>query len=253
VIDKLKYFIEAWEMNGVGQTIAKVQDGPGSVVTITIDELRALAAGAAVQEPVGIVAKDEVHGWHFAPSVDWESLGLGANLYAAPVPREAATVPPAVIAWRDAYQEYANATDAYNKHLEYVRANCPFGTSVDAQYQAMNEAQRKAFALLKPMHAALADAAPYASAIAPTDARRDAIEECALVVEALKAYTDLPLSTDLVASRIRALLAASPATATLKGGEPEGFCRARANGDDCCCLSACARWTVGKPTGEVQS
>jgi hypothetical protein len=42
--DKLKYFIEAWEMNGVGQTVATVQDSPGTVVTITVDDLRALLA-----------------------------------------------------------------------------------------------------------------------------------------------------------------------------------------------------------------
>ncbi|MFM0330690.1 hypothetical protein [Paraburkholderia strydomiana] len=42
--DKLKYFIEAWEMNSVGQTVATVQDSPGTVVTITVDDLRALLA-----------------------------------------------------------------------------------------------------------------------------------------------------------------------------------------------------------------
>jgi hypothetical protein len=42
--EKLKYFIEAWEMNGVGQTVATVQDSPGTVVTITVDDLRALLA-----------------------------------------------------------------------------------------------------------------------------------------------------------------------------------------------------------------
>jgi hypothetical protein len=35
--------------------------------------------------------------------------------------------------------------------------------------------------------------------------RREAIEMCALVVDATKAYTDLPLTADFVARRIRAL------------------------------------------------
>jgi hypothetical protein len=43
---KLRYFLEAWEMNGVGRTIATVQDSPGTVVTITVDDLKA-AAGAS--------------------------------------------------------------------------------------------------------------------------------------------------------------------------------------------------------------
>ncbi|WP_250519514.1 hypothetical protein [Caballeronia sp. NCTM1] len=53
--DKIKYFLEAWEMNGVGNTVAKVQDGPGTVVTITVDDLRALLAAGASEgqaEPV---------------------------------------------------------------------------------------------------------------------------------------------------------------------------------------------------------
>ncbi|TES73977.1 hypothetical protein E2P84_20445 [Burkholderia cepacia] len=84
---------------------------------------------------------------------------------------EAVAIPAEVIAWRDAWQAYIDATDAYNAHLKYVRENCPFGTSVNAQYQAMNDAQRAAMALLKPMHAALsgAVAAPQpAQADAPT-------------------------------------------------------------------------------------
>jgi hypothetical protein len=64
--DKLKYFIEAWEMNGVGETVATVQDSPGTVVTITLDELRDLAAASAqAAEPIwcescgdGITAHD---------------------------------------------------------------------------------------------------------------------------------------------------------------------------------------------------
>lgn len=44
--DKIKYFLEAWEMNGVGKTVATVQDSPGTVVTIEVDDLRALLSAS---------------------------------------------------------------------------------------------------------------------------------------------------------------------------------------------------------------
>ena len=81
---------------------------------------------------------------------------------------EAVAIPAEVIAWRDAYQVYLDAVRAYNAHLVYVRENCPFGTSVDAQYQAMNDAQRKAMELINPMHIALSAAPQPAQA----DARK---------------------------------------------------------------------------------
>lgn len=43
--------------------------------------------------------------------------------------------------------------------------------------------------------------------------RRDTVEQCALVVDALKAYTGLPLTADFVAARIRSLIAAPAAAA----------------------------------------
>jgi hypothetical protein len=60
--DKLKYFIEAWEMNGVGQTVATVQDSPGTVVTITVDDLRALLARqpAAIDMQEAAVTREDV-------------------------------------------------------------------------------------------------------------------------------------------------------------------------------------------------
>jgi hypothetical protein len=42
-MNKIKYFLDAWEMNGVGKTVATVQDGPGTVVTLTVDDLRSFA------------------------------------------------------------------------------------------------------------------------------------------------------------------------------------------------------------------
>ncbi len=94
-----------------------------------------------------------------------------------------------VVAWRDAYQSYIEATAAYNAHLAYVREHCPFGTSVDAQYQAMNEAQRKAFSLLKPMHDALV-AAPQ-----PAQTERPALEA---EIARLKAIIHTPESDDFL-------------------------------------------------------
>jgi hypothetical protein len=117
------------------------------------ENVAAIAAGGA-QEPIYQVMVGEK--WVDSTAAEYAAVSNEKRIVcAAPLPRVAATVAPEVIAWRDAYQAYVDATAQYNSHLEYVRAHCPFGTSVDAQYQAMNEAQRKAFALLKPMHAAL--------------------------------------------------------------------------------------------------
>jgi len=48
--------------------------------------------GGDLQE-VGFIVQDEVHGWHFAPTVAWTYLGKGRALYArsnqaAPVPQD---------------------------------------------------------------------------------------------------------------------------------------------------------------------
>lgn len=61
-MEKIAYFIEAWEMNGVGKTVATVQDSPGTVVTITVDDLRALLArqpAAIDTEAVALSAEQE--------------------------------------------------------------------------------------------------------------------------------------------------------------------------------------------------
>ena len=50
--DKIKYFLDAWEMNGVGRTVATVQDSPGTVVTITVDDLRSLLS-ASIADTAG--------------------------------------------------------------------------------------------------------------------------------------------------------------------------------------------------------
>lgn len=43
------------------------------------------AAGATGQEPVGVIERDEVNGWHMNALIDWEKIGLGTKLYAAPI------------------------------------------------------------------------------------------------------------------------------------------------------------------------
>lgn len=43
------------------------------------------SAGATDQEPVGIIGCDEVNGWHMNALVDWEKIGIGTKLYAAPI------------------------------------------------------------------------------------------------------------------------------------------------------------------------
>jgi hypothetical protein len=48
--DKIRYFLEAWEMNGIGNTVATVQDSPGTVVTITVDDLKAALESRVLAE-----------------------------------------------------------------------------------------------------------------------------------------------------------------------------------------------------------
>jgi hypothetical protein len=43
------------------------------------------SAGATGQEPVGVIERDEVNGWHMNALVDWEKIGVGTKLYAAPI------------------------------------------------------------------------------------------------------------------------------------------------------------------------
>jgi hypothetical protein len=43
------------------------------------------SAGATDQEPVGIIERDEINGWHMNALIDWEKIGLGTKLYAAPI------------------------------------------------------------------------------------------------------------------------------------------------------------------------
>jgi len=87
-------------------------------------------------------------------------------------PDFASVLPAEVIAWRDAYQGYLDASERYNAHLKYVRENCPFGTNVDDQYQALEAAKRKQFQLIGPMFSAVsakaAGVAIRASGAAPT-------------------------------------------------------------------------------------
>lgn len=43
------------------------------------------SAGATGQEPVGVIERDEINGWHMNALIDWEKIGLGTKLYAAPI------------------------------------------------------------------------------------------------------------------------------------------------------------------------
>ncbi|WP_311061462.1 hypothetical protein [Pseudomonas aeruginosa] len=60
-------------------------------------------------------------------------------------------LPEGVRAWFEAKQAHVSAVDAYNARLKFVRENCPFGTSVDPEYQLMEQADRKARDLVGPM------------------------------------------------------------------------------------------------------
>ncbi|CAE6900049.1 hypothetical protein [Paraburkholderia domus] len=43
-VARIRYFLEAWEFNGVGSTIKTVQDSPGTHVALTVADLRELLA-----------------------------------------------------------------------------------------------------------------------------------------------------------------------------------------------------------------
>ena len=73
-----------------------------------------------------------------------------AKSLSAPV-AQAGQVPEGVRAWFEAKLAHVNAVDAYNARLKFVREHCPFGTSIDPEYQLMEDADRKARSLVGPM------------------------------------------------------------------------------------------------------
>lgn len=96
--DKIKYFLDAWEMNGVGKTVARVQDGPGTVVTLTVDDLRSLAASASA-EPVGEFVGYQKVGFQQVSIIAWNRhVPMGTKLYDSPSPIEAPDKSQPVIA-----------------------------------------------------------------------------------------------------------------------------------------------------------
>ncbi len=56
LIDRLKYFLSAWGMNGVGSTVAKVQDSPDTVATLTVNDLSTLLSVIEPDAPVATAA-----------------------------------------------------------------------------------------------------------------------------------------------------------------------------------------------------
>jgi hypothetical protein len=86
MMEKITYFLEAWEMNGVGQTVATVQDSPGTVVTITVDDLRALLARQpAAPEGWKLVPVEPVGGMAGAGGL----LPRGERLFSSPSSNDA--------------------------------------------------------------------------------------------------------------------------------------------------------------------
>lgn len=77
-----------------------------------------------------------------------------------------ATLPPEVIAWRDAYSEYIAAITAYNVRVKAIRElekQFPdkFGRySPQAEYEAWHRADERQRRLIEPMHAALVRSLP---------------------------------------------------------------------------------------------
>lgn len=87
--DTIKYFLDAWEMNGVGTTVAEVQDSPGTVVTITVDDLRELleAARRTVSGQEAIYQSEQMPGvWLDISKEEFDSTHHARIVYAAPIP-----------------------------------------------------------------------------------------------------------------------------------------------------------------------
>jgi hypothetical protein len=93
-------------------------------------------------------------------------------------------IPPAVIAWRDAYGKYVAALDAYNSRVTAIRERekaMPHTFGEDnphAEWDAWNKAEREARALVPAMYEALAaaPAVPAASTIPRELQERAAVE-----------------------------------------------------------------------------
>jgi hypothetical protein len=83
----------------------------------------------------------------------WEAWQARSALSAQFVREQA--LPPEVIAWHQAEQARIDAIHRYNDRLTFVRMYLPVGTSVDPEYQAMEDAGRKARSLIKPMFDAI--------------------------------------------------------------------------------------------------
>lgn len=60
--DRLKYFLSAWGMNGVGSTVAKVQDSPDTVSTLTVNDLSTLLSVIEPDAPVAPAAAINLEG-----------------------------------------------------------------------------------------------------------------------------------------------------------------------------------------------
>lgn len=113
--DKIKYFLDAWEMNGVGKTVARVQDGPGTVVTLTVDDLRSLAASASAepiyQERATLLSNTwfDVCLVEYQERLDTDGPDWVRIVYPAPRPFEV----PDMLARAVANAEHEQSLDAY--------------------------------------------------------------------------------------------------------------------------------------------
>jgi hypothetical protein len=66
-------------------------------------------------------------------------------------------IPAEVLDWYRATKAHQQAVETYNARVDFVRKFCPFGTSVNEEYQMMEEARRNAGALIPAMFLALED------------------------------------------------------------------------------------------------
>ncbi len=94
-------------------------------------------------------------------------------------------IPGPVLDWYRAAKTHQQAVEAYNARVDFVKKFCPFGTSVNEEYQMMEQARKDAGALIPAMFLALEDllSTPIAAAQAATGEQTKAHAAQAQAVE----------------------------------------------------------------------
>jgi len=166
--------------NLVGQLDIKSGLSGGSVgelveaAAIAAEQLEALTAPATqqlnIEKKTGlerIFAEAMAWGFVYGPVIareQWDEMrdkmGMEYTSRAAALLHEVSplqAIPAPVLDWYRAAKAHQHAVEAYNARVDFVKQSCPFGTSVNEEFQAMVQAVRNADALIPAMLGALED------------------------------------------------------------------------------------------------